>query len=145
MKNIWQNKKAMNPVVASIILLAAAIAVSLATVGWLQKLTMGYTGTTVITVDHAQFTGITGQPTNTMILSLKNTGTNKVTIEMIKVNGKSLSFSAASGQNVTYAPTESKDLTVNNVGWQAGSAYDIEILGDGAQTVGASRAIAVGS
>jgi hypothetical protein len=89
--------------------------------------------------------GTSGQPTNTIVLSMKNIGTKSITIEMIKVNGNKFSFSAASGENTTYVPAEIKDLTINNVGWQTGSIYDVEIYGDGAQTVGAYRATAVGA
>lgn len=145
MKNIRRNEKALSPAVASIILIAAAIAVGLATCGWLGATASHYTGIAAVTVTNVQFTGASGQPTNAMTLSLKNTGTKAITIEMIKVNGNRLSFSVASGENTTYVPAENKDLTVNNVGWLTGSAYDVEIYGDGAQTVGAYRASAPGT
>jgi hypothetical protein len=139
-KNIRQNKKALSPVVASIILLATAIAVSLATCGWLAALASHYTGTSAITVNNIQFTGAAGQPTNTIVLSLKNTGTQGVAIEMIKVNENTFNFNASSSENASYAPAEAKDLTLDNVGWQPGYAYKIEIFGNGAQTVGAYQA-----
>jgi hypothetical protein len=71
---------------------------------------------------------------------LKNTGTQGVAIEMIKVNENTFNFNASSSENTSYAPAEAKDLTLNNVGWQPGYAYKIEIFGNGAQTVGAYQA-----
>ena len=145
MRLIRQNKKAMSPVVASVILIAVTVAISLATAGWLGALTTHYTGTTAITVNDAQFTGISGQSTNTIVLSLKNTGTRMITIDMIRVNGNKFDFTMPTGENATYMPGESKILTLNNVGWVAGLAYDFDIFGDGVQTVGAYRVNAAGA
>jgi flagellin-like protein len=144
-KNTRQNKKALSPVVASIILLAAAVAISLATCGWLGALTLHYTGTTAITVNNAQFTGPPGQTTNTIVLSLKNTGTQGVTIDTVEVNEKKFDFNPSQGENTTYNPAESKDLVLRNVDWQPGLTYTFEILGNGAQTVGAYQTNALGT
>jgi len=145
MKNIKQNNKALSPVVASIILVAVAVAVSLVTAGWLGALAAHYTGTAAVTVDSAQFSGTPGQSTNTIVLSLKNTGTQAITIEMIKINGNSYTYSAPAGGNTSYVPAETKDLTINNVGWQTAFAYDIAIYGDEGQTMGAYRATSPGA
>jgi len=145
MKSIQQSTKALSPVVASIILIAVAIAVSILTAGWLSQTTNHYKETSAIIVNNAQFAGDSGQPTNTMMLDMKNTGTQAVTIGMIKINGKPSIFSAAPGETTTYAPTETKSLTVNTLGWQEGYVYDVEIYDNEAQIVGAYRATAQGT
>jgi hypothetical protein len=144
MNNIAQNKKAMSPVVASIILLAAAIAITLVTAGWLGALASHYTGTASVNVNDVQFEGTAGQPTNTIVLSIKNIGTQALTIDMIKINGNNFTYSPPAGGNTTYVPAESKNLTVNNVGWQTAFAYDISIYNGEGQTVGACRASSPG-
>jgi hypothetical protein len=144
MDNIGHSKKAMTPVVASIILVAVAIGVSLVTAGWLGAMASHYTGTAAVTVNNVQFSGIAGQPTNTIVLSVKNTGTKAINIEMIKINGNNYNYSPPTGGNTTYVPAETKNLTINNVGWQTAFAYDISIYGDEGQTVGACRATSPG-
>jgi FlaG/FlaF family flagellin (archaellin) len=145
MNTIAQNKKAMTPVVASIILIAVAISVSLVTAGWLGAMASHYTGTASVMVDNAQFSGTAGQPTNSIVLSMKNIGTKAITVEMIKINGNNYSFSPSAGGNVTYVPTETKEMTINNVGWQTAFTYDIAIYGDEGQAMGAYRATSPGS
>ena len=142
MKNFNHAKKALSPVVATIIIVAVTITVTLATCGWLSTLPGRYGGTTAITVNDVQFTGTSGQSTNVMVLSLKNTGTQQVTIEMIRVNEMKFTFT---DQNTTYAPTEAKNLVINDIGWQPGFTYNIQIIGNTAQTVGAYQTTALGA
>ena len=139
MKTMRQNDKALSSVVASIILIAVTVTASILTAGWLGTTAVKYTELEVIAVKNVQFTGTAGEPTNTIILSLKNTGTVAISIEMIKINGNSFSFNTYSSEEYTYVPGENKDLMVDNVGWQTGTAYDIEIYGD-ALIVGVYRA-----
>ncbi len=145
MKSIRQNTKALSPVIASIILVAVAIAVTLATGGWLGAMASHYTGTTGITVSNLEFAGTSSQQTNGIVLTLKNTGTKTVTVELIKVNGKSYTYNPPTGGNTTYIPAETKELTVNNVNWQAASTYDVAVYADEGQTVGAYRATSPGA
>ena len=80
-----------------------------------------------------------------MVLSLKNTGTQLTTIELIKINEERFFFNSSSGQNATYAATETKDLTLSNVGWQPAYTYTIQIFGDQGQTLGAYEATTSGA
>ncbi len=140
MKNIKQNTKALTPVIASIILVTVAIAVTLATGGWLGAMASHYTGTTGTTASNVEFAGTPSQQTNGIVLTMKNTGTKVVTVELIKVNGKSYTYDPPTGGNTTYIPAETKELTVNNVSWQAASTYDVAVYANGGHTVGAYRA-----
>jgi flagellin-like protein len=145
MKNLRHHAKALSPVVASIILIAITVTVSVATAGWLGAMSVSYMKTGAITVSSVHFTGASGQPTNTVVLSLKNTGTQVTTIEMVKINEERFFFNSSSGQNATYAATETKDLILNNVGWMPSYTYDIQIFGDQGQTLGASQATTSGA
>ena len=138
MKTMKQKDKALSSVVASIILIAVTVTASILTAGWLGTTAVHYTEIDTIAVKNVQFIGTAGEPTNTIILSLKNTGTRTINIEIIKINENRFIFNTPSDEN-TYAPAETKDLTVDNVGWQTGAEYNIEVYGN-AMIVGAYRA-----
>jgi hypothetical protein len=145
MHNIRRNAKALSPVVASIIIIAVTVAVSLAVAAWMGSMSVGYMKTEAITVTQVQFAGTPGQPTNMMILSLKNTGTQITMVEMVKINEQRFFLDSSSSQDRTYDATETKDLTLNNVGWQPGCIYMIHIFGNQGQTLGAFQAMTSGA
>jgi hypothetical protein len=75
-------RKAVTPVVASVILLAIAIAVSLATVAWINGLT-----TSVMQVEELHATNHQWGPNCAYIdVTLQNTGTSSIKISSISVN-----------------------------------------------------------
>ena len=75
-------RKAVTPVVASVILLAIAIAVSLATVAWINGLT-----TSVMQVEELHATNHQWGPNCAYIdVTLQNTGTQSIKISSISVN-----------------------------------------------------------
>ena len=84
LRKIRKNTKALSPVVASIILIAVTVAVSIAVAAWMGALTIGFMGTEEIRVTNADF-----EPTALSYADVfvKNTGTAAVTIEEIYVNG----------------------------------------------------------
>jgi flagellin-like protein len=85
MKNHRKSKRALSPVVASIILIAVTVAVSIAVAAWMGALTIGFMGTEEIRVTNAEFQDA---PVMTYAdVYVKNTGTAAVTIEEIYVNG----------------------------------------------------------
>ena len=55
--NFRRSKKALSPVVASIILIAVTVAVSIAVAAWMGALTVGFMGSSSITVTNVQFPG----------------------------------------------------------------------------------------
>jgi len=119
---ILKNRKALSPVVASIILIAVTVAVSIAVAAWMGALTFNFMATEQLKVTNLQF----GQDRTIMNVTMLNTGTNPVTITEIHVNnGNNLldtPFTVLANGNhtetVTYnAPT----------GWTPGAQYEIEI------------------
>src|SRR5512136_1968547 len=81
MKNFRKSKKALSPVVASIILIAVTVAVSIAVAAWMGALSVNFMQTEQLSITNAQFT--TGQ----VALSVRNTGTADIVINYAKVNG----------------------------------------------------------
>ena len=83
---ILKNKKALSPVVASIILIAVTVAVSIAVAAWMGSLTTGQMQTEGIT-----FTGYAwASPSNTTIpailIKVKNTGSSDLSIAEVRVD-----------------------------------------------------------
>ena len=76
MKNFRRSKKALSPVVASIILIAVTVAVSIAVAAWMGALTIGFTATEQLQITSATF--FSGN--NTVTLGVSNTGTSSFTI-----------------------------------------------------------------
>jgi flagellin-like protein len=83
MKKFRHSRKGLSPVVASIILIAVAVAVSLAVSAWLGGLTSGYMATEQLSITSAQFVAGNAQTR----LYATNSGTNSVTIKQITING----------------------------------------------------------
>src|SRR4030065_2130155 len=83
MKKFRKSKKALSPVVASIILIAVTVAVSIAVAAWMGALTIGFMGT-----EELKITSMTLDATaNTITVVVHNQGTSGVTINEVWVNG----------------------------------------------------------
>jgi flagellin-like protein len=77
-----KNRKALSPVVASIILIAVTVAVSIAVAAWMGALTFSFTNTERINITNMNF-----DVTNKIIMvTANNTGTSSVTINEAWVN-----------------------------------------------------------
>jgi flagellin-like protein len=81
---ILKSKKALSPVVASIILIAVTVAVSIAVAAWMGALTFTFMGTEQIQITNMDFpaTGSSG----VIRVTINNTGTSPVTINEAWVN-----------------------------------------------------------
>ena len=60
LRKFKKNMKAFSPVVATIILVAVAVAVSLAVTAWVGALTVGFMGSSSITITNVSFQGTSG-------------------------------------------------------------------------------------
>ncbi len=81
LRKFRKNAKALSPVVASIILIAVTVAVSIAVAAWMGALTVGFMGTEELRISNVQFND------GNIVASVRNTGTTPVTIEQAYVNG----------------------------------------------------------
>jgi len=77
-----KSRKALSPVVASIILIAVTVALSIAVGAWTGALTFGFTSTEQVRITSMTF----DMPSNTISLIVKNAGTSVVTINEAWVN-----------------------------------------------------------
>ena len=134
LRKIRKNAKALSPVVASIILIAVTVAVSIAVAAWMGALTVGFMGSSSMTVTEVSFTG-----GNTITVNAKNTGTNKVTIGAVKINNAApTSWSA----NATSAAAGDLLVLTITQAYTDGQAYKIDLYDGSAQIVGSYQATA---
>ena len=122
MKKFRKSKKALSPVVASIILIAVTVAVSIAVAAWMGALTIGFMGTEEIKITSVKF--VTG--TEAVNVTLTNTGTTDVTISEFWINGvqqTGMTYSAPGGviaKNTAMTAQVAYD-------WAAGSSYNVQL------------------
>jgi len=91
---LLKSRKALSPVVASIILIAVTVAVSIAVAAWMGALTFTFTNTEQIQITSMTF------GTNWIALIANNTGTTPVTINAVYLNNAGTPITTfASGQS----------------------------------------------
>jgi flagellin-like protein len=133
MKKFRRSKKALSPVVASIILIAVTVAVSIAVAAWMGALTVGFMGSSSMTITNTQF--VTGNANIT--LAVKNTGTKSVTIAQVKVNNAEVTIDSSS--TLTYAAGATGSITLDTT-WVAGNPYKFDLYDTSGQVVGSYQA-----
>jgi len=122
MKNFRKSRKALSPVVASIILIAVTVAVSIAVAAWMGALTIGFMATEELKITNMQF-----NETDGIILSVRNVGTTPVTLnEDVLVNGEQ--------ETATFDSTSEGTIPANGEGtvyiaydYDQGSNYQVRI------------------
>jgi flagellin-like protein len=138
LRKIRKNAKALSPVVASIILIAVTVAVSIAVAAWMGALTVGFMGSSSLTVTDIAFDDTADQ----IVVDVKNTGTNDVTIAAVKVNNNPpTSFAAAAGESLTLASGEDSVVEIN-ITVTLGNPYKIDLYDGSGQVVGSYQATA---
>ena len=80
LRKFRKNAKALSPVVASIILIAVTVAVSIAVAAWMGALTVGFMSTEELRITSMTFTS------SSITVVANNTGTSPVTINEAWVN-----------------------------------------------------------
>jgi flagellin-like protein len=114
-----RNAKALSPVIASIILIAVTVAVSVVVAAWMGGISLGFMGNAEqLSITNVEF--VTG---NTEVkLSILNSGGADATISAVYVNGQS-GYTA----NPTSIPKgTSTDVTIP-LAWTASTSYDFKL------------------
>ena len=120
MKNFRKSKKALSPVVASIILIAVTVAVSIAVAAWMGALTIGFMDTEELKITGVQFTGTTADD-KAIVISVANQGTSGLTIVEASVNGE-----APVTMSVQLDANEPGTVTID-YNWEVGSNYQVKL------------------
>jgi flagellin-like protein len=120
---ILKSKKALSPVVASIILIAVTVAVSIAVAAWMGALTFSFTATEQISITYVDFGS---SPSTTVKLNVTNSGSSAVILTSATVNGVAVILGSAP---VTVpGNTASKQITLTlSTAWVNGYTYNFKM------------------
>ena len=130
MKRLLKSKKALSPVVAAIILIAVTVAVSIAVAAWMGALTFTFMQTEQVSITSMTYSGTSNSSTNDIVLAVKNTGSNKLTLASVTLNNDphtGVTFSPSTGELNAGA---SGTVTLNDVQWVAGNTYKVVLQSD---------------
>jgi flagellin-like protein len=133
LRKFRKNVKALSPVVASIILIAVTVAVSIAVAAWMGALSVGFMQTEQLQITSATFK--TGPSIN---YTVSNTGTTGVKIDQVWLNGQQIpagnltnAFALSNGTPITDAtiPANAKGCTIQFYwGWITGDTYQLKLV-----------------
>jgi flagellin-like protein len=118
-RKIRKSTKALSPVVASIILIAVTVAVSIAVAAWMGALTIGFMGT-----EEVKVTGVTFFTANsTATLAVQNTGTSPVTLTEAHINNGADVLAT----DVTIQPNAATSINIPVAGLTNGYNYNFQL------------------
>jgi flagellin-like protein len=129
-----KNAKALSPVIATIILIAVTVAVSVVVAAWMGALTIGFMGnaeqasiTNAVLTNHGGTPpATTGGATIEAVVTVQNTGSATVTITSATIDGASVNINYA---YLTGTSTTNLVNTSGQVPITKGTAVDIYISG----------------
>lgn len=125
---ILKSRKALSPVVASIILIAVTVAVSIAVAAWMGALTFTFTKTEQFNIVSVSFGGTSGDSNNYITMRIQNTGTASFVIDTsAKVNGVTKTVNGTLTAR-TIAAGSSADVVILAVVWSNGNQYSMELI-----------------
>jgi len=125
-----KSRKALSPVVASIILIAVTVAVSLAVAIWMGALTTGFMGGT----EQLRITDVSyDKASNKVYIQVTNTGEGTVTIIDVRIDDKSYTNYNANLSKILPYPMpkgNSTTLTLSFTNWpfQSGVTYTFTLV-----------------
>jgi flagellin-like protein len=114
-----KNAKALSPVIATIILIAVTVAVSVVVAAWMGALTIGFMGN----AEQAKITNTAYVSNNCVQVTVQNTGSSTVTLASANIDANPATISAATaGQtapwNIAKGTSVSFDITFTAAGLQ---------------------------
>jgi len=113
-----RSRKALSPVVASIILIAVTVAVSIAVAAWMGALTFNFMATEQVSITSLDFTSGT-----TVTAYITNSGTNEVVINLATWNG----VSATVTSTILPANSAGTPVIVTVPAWTNGYTYTLKL------------------
>jgi flagellin-like protein len=120
---ILKSKKALSPVVASIILIAVTVAVSIAVAAWMGALTFTFMAT-----EQLEIQGCIFNPDNTVTMTVQNTGTADLTVSKYKIGVSGQVTNLGAPVDVNQGVTATVDVPLT---WTSGYTYDLYLVTSG--------------
>jgi archaeal type IV pilus assembly protein PilA len=124
-RKVRKNSKALSPVVASIILIAVTVAVSVVVAAWMGGTTIGLMGS----AEQVSITNVAFSPgtPDTMDIMVTNSGGNTVTISSAFVNGDSVAITNSTAECALNKST-TNIICLTGTSFDAGTAYTIKLI-----------------
>jgi flagellin-like protein len=123
---MMKSRKALSPVVASIILIAVTVAVSIAVAAWMGALTFTFMGTEELRITNV---GFSSNVTKSVMITVNNTGTTPVTINEVWINGNKqtsgVTFSEIGG---SVSGNKGMTITISPFDWANGANYNTRLV-----------------
>jgi flagellin-like protein len=138
-----KKRKALSPVIATIILIAVTVAVSIAVAAWMGALTFSFMGSSSLTITNVTFLGTSGAAANQINMTIKNTGTKTVTLGQVKVNNVIMTVDPTS--ITTYPAGTTGFILLDNVAWSNGNPYQINLFDSSGNGLGSTQQNSPGS
>jgi flagellin-like protein len=127
MRKFRKNAKALSPVVASIILIAVTVAVSVVVAAWMGGMTTGLMGN----AEQGTITNIAFSDPNqeTLIVTVQNTGNSQITIKDAYVNTAIAPTPSASPQptGIAVIPKGQSATIVLDFEWDFSTDYTVKL------------------
>ena len=127
-RTLKKNAKALSPVVASIILIAVTVAVSVVVAAWMGGMSIGLMGN----AEQAAITNVEFKTVNSVNATVINTGSDSITISSATVDGSSSAITR-SGADTASGMTLAKGQTgyfqiVTTVTFTTSAGYDFKLM-----------------
>jgi flagellin-like protein len=122
-----KSRKALSPVVASIILIAVTVAVSIAVAAWMGALTFSFMGTEQVQISRITWAWSDTASARTFTINVNNTGTKDITVNQIQVNYAGVTGTISPALPYILKSANSVTLTVNYA-YTNGTNYDISVV-----------------
>jgi flagellin-like protein len=121
-RKIRKNAKALSPVIASIILIAVTVAVSVVVAAWMGGISLGFMNNAEqITLSNPRFAA------DQVTINARNSGATSVTIASGTIDGSDGEVGPASGDSLTILKSAALDLVLNGTFVQ-GAQYQITLV-----------------
>ena len=132
-RKIKKNSKGLSPGIASIILIAVTVAVSVVVAAWMGGMTIGFMGNAEqVSITNIAFVPAAGANPATLEVLVTNSGSTPATVSSAFINGVD-----ATGTGITSIPVQpiakssSASITLNlptGITLDAGSSYQVKLI-----------------
>lgn len=124
-RKIRKNSKALSPVVASIILIAVTVAVSVVVAAWMGGMTIGLMGN----AEQVSVTNYAFPDATHVTLNVRNTGTATVTLSSATIDGATSAIAAvAPASDLNIGKGQTGNFTLTSTGFSAGAQYSLKLV-----------------
>ena len=126
-RKIKNNAKALSPVVASIILIAVTVAVSVVVAAWMGGMTIGLMGN----AEQASVSNTVFNAPNQITLTVRNTGGATVTLKSATIDGSGVTLTPATGYTLNVQKGNSTQIILalgSGSSFNPGAQYEIRMI-----------------